>query len=537
MVTVPELRETSSVPGSTAVADDDRSLGPCVPATTLAPRTRLASQGALLLAGSAFGSGLTYLLGVYLARALGATDYGLFSLALTLFNVVVLIATLGMETAALRFVSQAGARGLSDRVTIARCAVIAGVVGLAAAVTLTAAAPALAERVFDKPDLTPILELFAPGIPLATLGAVFVASLQGRHRIVPMVSIRYGLEPVGKLVLCSVAIALGFGVDGTVTALLAIYLLSLVIALASLFPRAAPASGVDASGLESWRALFVFALPLVVSNLFGVISARSDLLAIGAFLPSQDLAIYAAATQTAAIVALLLSAIESACAPNIAHALGAGNEKLLATLAKTASRWSLMLATLAFVELALFARLVLGWFGPEFERSAPCLVILAFGHFVASACVSSTSIVLMSGRSRWIMANAVAMGVVLIAANLCFVPRFGIVGAAVANSLCVAIGGLVAALQARRVSGVMPMSRSTLKIIASGAAALGAGLLAGSPGIDAHPVVVAAAALAVFGACLLVTGLDPDDRRALAALPAMLRHAVVGESKKAGEHR
>ena len=62
------------------------------------------SGGALLIA-SAVGNGLNYAFGIFLARVLGADDFGLYALALTVFNILTLIFVFGLDTAAIKFVS------------------------------------------------------------------------------------------------------------------------------------------------------------------------------------------------------------------------------------------------------------------------------------------------------------------------------------------------------------------------------------------------------------------------------------------------
>src|ERR1700683_407582 len=68
---------------------------------------KVASAGASVLLGSLFGNGLSYLYSILLAHNLSPREFGVYALALTTFTLVVLIARLGFETGALRFIPQA----------------------------------------------------------------------------------------------------------------------------------------------------------------------------------------------------------------------------------------------------------------------------------------------------------------------------------------------------------------------------------------------------------------------------------------------
>ncbi len=65
----------------------------------------VALSGGALLFASAFGNGLNYAFGIFLARTLGAEEFGLFGLALTIFNMVTLTVVFGMDIGATKFVS------------------------------------------------------------------------------------------------------------------------------------------------------------------------------------------------------------------------------------------------------------------------------------------------------------------------------------------------------------------------------------------------------------------------------------------------
>ena len=482
---------------------------------------RLASSSFVVLVASVFGNGLNYLFGMYFARVLGPADFGLYALGITVFNIAVLFAPLSMETAVMKFVSQqAGSDGMaSARKTIASGMGIAAGVGLLLALCLAFSSDLLARMFFGKPELSSVLSLLALGVPLAAVSSVALSSMQALGEIRTMALIRNGLEPVGKFLFAAVAVWIGFGLAGVLGALLTVFLVSLVISLRLLrrltdfrFERRIVPGGLEA------KALLAFSLPLVVSNLFGIVAPRSDMLAIGAYLTSQDIAVYAVASQTAAVLALILSAFDAAIMPTIGGLLAQRETAHLAEASKTASRWAFTLSFFVFVQLALFGGDVLRLFGPAFESGALCLTILAAGHLVGSAAVSSTGIVLMSGHSKTFMAISIVFGVALIVANMALVPRFGIVGAAYATSFCIAASSLLCAIQAKKYSGVSPYSCRQLKPLCAGITTIVIGYWI--KGLVRPELLLGVAVITglVYMSLLWALKLEASDRMALANL-------------------
>lgn len=482
---------------------------------------RLAGSSFVVLVASVFGNGLNYLFGMYFARALGPVDFGLYALGMTVFNIAVLFAPLGMEIAVMKFVSQeAGSDGMaSARKTIALGVGGAAGFGLLLALGLTLSSDLLAIRLFGKHELSSVFLLLAIGVPLAAVSAVAISALQALGQIRTMALIRNGLEPGGKFLLAAIAVSMGFGLAGVLGSLITVFLVSLVISIWYLkrltnfrFERQIVPGGLEA------KALLAFSMPLVISNLFGIIAPRSDMLTIGAHLASQDVAVYAVASQTAAVLVLILGAFDTAIMPTIGGLLAKQDVGQLAEVSKAAARWAMTLSLFVFVQLALFGGDILRLFGPTFESGALCLTILAAGHLVGSASVSSTGIILMSGHSKIIMLNSIVIGVALIVSNVVLVPRFGIIGAACATSVCIAASSFLCAIEAKRFSGVIPYSWRHLKPLCAGVLTLAMGFLLKSTFAEASVLLLAPIMAAVYAGMLVVFGLETRDRDAFAQM-------------------
>ena len=495
-----------------------------VPAAGDAPG--LLSGSVLILMSSVFGCGLNYLFGIYLARALGAADFGLYAIGLSIFNILILLAPLGLDTTIMKYLSQSVGLGQTHRIRpfILAAGGVTLFCGSLFGICLGLSSSWVAMRLFDKPELRTVIVIFAAGIPAAALSAVLLSSLRALYDIRRFVSIKYFLEPAGKFVLAAAAIWIGWGLAGVLGAILVIVIVSMIATIVCLLRMTDYRSGHQ---YTAWRKnvpnLLAFSAPLLVSNLFGIFAPRSDVLFIGAWFASHDVGVYSAAAQTAAILGLIMTAFHSAVIPIIGTVIARKEHNRLVSLYQFITRWTLALSFLLFIYLTLFGSEFLQLFGSDFARGAPWLVILAVGHLVNSASGPATATIIMAGRPRIIMLNSIIMGLFLIGANMILIPRYGPLGAAWAMALHVSAGSLLCMMEVKWLCGVTPVSRSMAKPIWAGAAAMVVGFIAKSALPSFYAPAAALPVAAVFVTALLVMKLDDADRLALAELTQRFR--------------
>src|SRR5262249_30247634 len=119
------------------------------------------------------------------------------------------------------------------------------------------------------------------------------------------------------------------------------------------------------------------------------------------------------------------------------------------TIYKTSTQWIVASSWPLYLALAAGGPFVLRLFGPGFTAGADALAILALAMLVNLATGNVETVLLMSGCSRYILANkliAIGTNVVL---NLVLVPHDGIVGAALAWAVSIVLDNVAAALEVR----------------------------------------------------------------------------------------
>jgi O-antigen/teichoic acid export membrane protein len=168
---------------------------------------------------------------------------------------------------------------------------------------------------------------------------------------------------------------------------------------------------------------------------------------------------------------------------------------------------------------------VLGLYGPGFAAGAGALVILAGAHLVNGCLGLTPYVIAMSGRSRLFFLDNLGASLLNLCLGLLLVPRFGIIGAAVASFVSVTGLQLALTIQSWVLERIHPFASAQLKPLAAGVVTAVAEWLVYArfaPG-PARVVAVIATGLVVYVAALVALGLPTEERQFVARLWGRLR--------------
>jgi O-antigen/teichoic acid export membrane protein len=475
----------------------------------------MAHSGGAILFASVFGNGLNYAFGIFLARMLGPSQFGLYVLGLTVFNVLSFIVLLGMDTSSTKFVSEYLSHGQvgKARSTLVLTACLTALCGLLAGLGLALVAEPLSISIYHKPELIMVILFFAAAVPLVPVTTVLISSLQAYQTIRVTVLIKYLWEPIGKFLLGGIGLWAGFGLEGV---LVAIVVTSFVSAVATLGAAHRIVKLVRSDFLlwksEQVQPLLAYWRPLAVATIFDVLAPRSAILILGYWVSTQEVGVYQAAFQTASILALVPAAFDIALMPMVARAWAQRDGQRLKQLYQTFPRLISMLTIPCCLLLVIFSRETLALFGQDFSVGAASLMLFAvvqlFSHFTGPA----SSVLLMSGHSRLVMVNTVVYGIVLIAANAIAIPIGGVLAAAVVVAASYFVLGIIRMAQVWRLHGIHPFSWSLAKPVIAGALTATA-LLGTKIAVDAfYYPVLAFLACVLYLLLLYMLKFEEDDR-------------------------
>ncbi len=394
------------------------------------------------------------LLYLVLARQLPVAEFGVYALAFGWLNLLAMVATLGTDNAALRFLPQYRASGELD--LAAGFQRFAMRLSLLVAVPLTLCAIALAAWRLT-PATAQVASILLLALPFIALIAQRQALLRVGGRVVAAVLPEQLLRPLATaaFALCIVAVLGALDARQAAVALVLATLLGFVAGSVLLARTDIPWRGV--APREDRAAWFATSLRLGLFSWLYLLLRQLDLLLVGALLDAERAAQYAIATRCADIALFVALAVDVLIAPLVAQRHAQGDRVQLAALMRRSVQLSAGLTVPAALLLIVASPWLLGLFGASYVEGRAAFVVLVIGHALAVCGGYGSYLLTMTGREREALAILLVALCVHATACVLLVPQFGLVGAALgcaAGSLTWRLGS---AWMAWRALGVNPL--------------------------------------------------------------------------------
>jgi O-antigen/teichoic acid export membrane protein len=399
----------------------------------------------------AFGA-MSFVLTVLLARMLGAQAFGTYSYALAWVMLLGAPAVLGMDQLLVREVAAYSVKSRWDLLRgILRAA---NWTVLITSLSLAAIAAAVAWMLCGRnsPELVNTFWVGLLLIPLISLTRLRQATLQGLHRVV------FGSIPE-RLILPALLLA------------------TLVIIRISHLPLTAPtamAFNVGATGVAfvvgAWllhrnlpvpvrrtapayeRSLWArSALPILLFSGAGIVFAQADTLILGSLKGPGMVGLYGVADKSAELLSFVLVAQNAAFASTAASLHAQRDLGALQRLTTRIARVTLfMTLPLAILFIGFGHWFLARFYGDAFLPARSALTILSIGQLINVATGLNGMLLIMTRNERALLKAVAASAVANIGLNLLLVPKWGMAGAATANTTSLLILNIIATVALHR---------------------------------------------------------------------------------------
>jgi len=390
-------------------------------------------------AGLSFGGNIANIffklaISIVLTRSLGPQFFGIYVLTLSIISFGEIIALFGLEDTLVKFISEFRALGDAPRLRGAVLGVIGWVVILSFIVCagLFLLSPYLAEGVFAKPDLIPVIKIMAFSLPFSSLHRLSTASLQGVKLIKYKVFVQQLFLPFARLSLFVISVfVLDYGIKGIVGAYVVTEILGAILSVYFLVRHIPEILGFKPIRVE-FKRILSFSSSLFFSTLFKHVMNRADVLIMGYFLPATMIGIYGIAKRFTPFIILPLQAFNNIFAPMISDLYTNQKMKELEAQFKTIARWIFTCSLPIFTLLTFYSEPILSIFGTDFVAGYAVMILLCIGQIVNAASGSVGYMLMMTGRPLANTFNSFLLCITNVGLNLYLIPKYGIIGAALA---------------------------------------------------------------------------------------------------------
>lgn len=469
----------------------------------------LARRGLFSLGGAAVSAVASLLVIVVVTRGSAKQDAGTLFSATSLFVIAESLCALGTATGLVYYIARVRALGRGDSVRTLLRTALPPVVGISVtvAVLMEVLAPTVAGMISDVPNPTLVIyiRVLSAFLPCAVVFDILIAGTQGFHTMVPTVLLEKIGRPTLQIVLLLAALMIGN--DWLVPlAWVAPYAVGLVLVafftarLVRNEPRPGPVESRVVPTAEFWR----YTGPRGIAAVAQLTLQRLDIVLVAAYLGPRDAAIYTAATRFVVLGQLGSQAVSLAVQPKFSELLAKHDLASTLRVYKTSTAWVMAVTWPIHLLVGILAPIILLLFGSGYDEGKWVVVVLAGAMLVATGCGMVTMLLVMAGRTTANLVNVLIALATNLALNLILIPRWGIVGAAVAWAASIVLSNVVPLLQIRRSLGLDPFGRRSGAVAILSVATLG-GVPAIGWLIGGSPIVVIG--LSVTGVILYTAGI------------------------------
>ena len=417
----------------------------------LLPRNALRYFGAL----SARGMEVIGKFGLYLlaARMMGGHDSGLFFLCLTWVNLASTAARMGLERAMSRHIAaelavghgQAARRALKSGLSWILLASLA-----AAGLTLAVAEPA-SLLIYRDPGLVRPLLIAALILPPQTMAFAIGFALIGLNRGVSAQIVQSALPPLLSLAALLAGV---HRLDALLTVYAGSYALCccLGLGLIALDWRGALAERPDGTmPVEPLPTLWTTARPFLVIELVQTTLLSLPVLVLGAFADAVAVSAFSIVSRITMMINTILVSVAMIAAPAFAQHHRRQEYARLRQVDRQTRLLALAVCLPIAAVMLLLPGTLLSFLGREYMAASTALVVLALGQIVNILLPTEDMMLAMTGHGDTLRRLNLQQLVVCCVLCAVLVPAFGLIGAAIASTVCLVQGRVSFALAVRRV--------------------------------------------------------------------------------------
>ena len=352
----------------------------------------------LRFGGLAVGFLLTWII-AYFFKADGLGDYVLATTVLSLF---VLLAKIGLDTTAIRFIASFASQEKWTSIFHFRkqAVIILSFTSIIASILMYFLANQIADLINTKAEYIELNAFFV--LPMAFF-MLHYESLRGLKRIAEFSFFYRMSQGLFSLLAIGVIYQFNKGAEVPVYAyLVSVLIVSILSFLSFRYWLKKRSDGKESAEKEimSYSMLLKISVPLMFAQSVQFIMAWTDKLMLGNMTNPKEVGIYFTAFKLSMFAAVALMSINSIAAPKFAEMFGKNDMEGLKKVAHQSTKmifWTSLPLIVIFFSLPEF---FLGLFGEEFKIGVTAFIFMSCGRLVSSFSGSVGSILQMSGNQN-----------------------------------------------------------------------------------------------------------------------------------------
>ncbi|KKG67230.1 flippase [Methanosarcina mazei] len=383
------------------------------------------------------------LLRIVLGRELGPSGLGVYTLVFTIYIFGTQFAAFGIGAALTKYVAEFNDDLAKTKEYISSGMIGSVITGSAMGIILYLLSDTISTNIFNIPEMAYLLKITALCFPFIAINKAVLGALNGFRSMKAFAFIDIALNATVLLVSVFLVLFLDMNIFGAV---LGFVIPTIFLGLIAIFFARSNLIYPNKTFLQNdiLRNVLRFGFYVVLGNSIGYIYTNIDSLMIGYYLNETDVGFYAVAAIFIQGITLIPSAIQRITSPIITKNHAKKEYGSIVKLLKSVTLKVFLISLLfSLFLMAIGKTLILTIFGEVFLPAYLPLIILLIGYTIYSTFMSIGTFYSSVGHVKLSYKVALLSAILNIVLNIAFIPKYGIIGAAIATSTSLVVLTLV----------------------------------------------------------------------------------------------
>jgi O-antigen/teichoic acid export membrane protein len=209
---------------------------------------------------------------------------------------------------------------------------------------------------------------------------------------------------------------------------------------------------------DFWR----FTTPRAVATVTSAIIQRVDIVIIAILKGPVEAAVYTAATRFLVLGQFVGTAISRASQPRLTELFTLRDRRGTNVVYQATTAWLMLLTWPIYFLVLIYGSQVLAVFGHSYRAGYSVMVVLCVAQLVGTMFGQVDVVLITAGKSSWSMLNGLLVLGVNVGLDLWLIPRYGILGAAIAWAAAITVSNIVPFAQLAVVFRLNPFGRASI---------------------------------------------------------------------------
>ena len=407
---------------------------------------------------------------ILIARRWTENEIGIYSLAYSLFEIFMIICTLGLIQGLVRSIAHARGKKELQKIPVFILSSIfySFITSILISIILFILSDYISNNIFHESALIFPLRIFAISLPFVTLNIIFIAIFRGYEKIGPFVYFRQILGRGLILLFVIIIIFLNYSFNSLFYG----HLLSGIIILLLIIIYTIKKGKLNFLKKYDFKIIFssetkellFFSLPLLIVDILDLVILWTSTLILGILKTTADTGFYNVAKPFAAFINFPMIALMITFIPVFSKLYSRGKLDEMRSNYLILTKWVCLLTLPIFIIFFLYTEQLISIIvGPNYLPSANVLKILAFGFILINFTGPNISTLIALGKSRFLMNITIVCAILIISLNFLLVPTYGIIGAAIGTSLAIVFMALVKIIRVYTLTKIKPFGYKLIK--------------------------------------------------------------------------